>query len=513
MSARPFVGVGGTPRALAPGVELSEVVAPNPLWASNGLAFGPDGRLWIAQFLGGTVSAFDVDTGELEPVLGPGGPLTAPDDLAFADDGSCLVVDLPPGLVWRRAPDGTLAVLADGIIAPDGIATWRGRLFVNELAPDGRLLEILAEGRWRELAGGLALGNAMAVGPDGRLVYPHLMGGEVWAVDPDGGSPERLLEGLDRPVAVRFDTAGRMLVLSNADGSVLVDGAERVGTGVVGADNLAVGPDGTWWITGAFTGGLVALHPDGARRQVLPPGLCGPFGLASPDGRLVAADHHTLAELVDGAVRAHEVGVHGLRGLAAVGSELVATTEAGEVRCGSVGGRWGRRAAGLDRPCGLVAAGGEVLVAESGSGRVVRVGHAGEVDPVVSGLGQPTDLAVTDGEVWVSDAGRGQVLRASDGLVAAAGLARPEGLVAHRGALYVVEAAAGRLTRVDPRTRTTRPVVGDLPLASLPAHVPAHGSGTGAMAQRPAPYAALTVHDDGLVVGLTGTGGALRARE
>ncbi|MCD2185603.1 hypothetical protein [Actinomycetospora soli] len=522
MTARPFVGVGGTPEPLAPGVVLSELVPPNPLHASNGLAFGPDGRLWIAQFLGGTVSALDLTTGELDPVLGPGGPLTAPDDLAFADDGSCYVVDLPPGLVWRRAPDGALSVVADGILAPDGIATWRGRLFVNELAPRGRLLEVLPEGRWRGMADGLALGNAMAVGPDGRLAYPHLLGGEVWAVDLDGGEPECLLDGLDRPVAVRFDDAGRMLVLSNADGSVLVvgdaaertstrpDGRERVGTGVVGADNLAVGPDGTWYVTGAFTGGLVALCPDGSRRQVLPPGLCGPFGLASCGGRVVAADHHTLAAIDDGAVDAHEVGVHGLRGIAALGPELVATTEGGEVRSGRLGARWGRRASGLDRPCGPVAAGGEVLVAESGSGRVVRVGHAGEVDPVASGLDRPVDLAVADGEVWVSDAGRGQVVRVSDGLVAAAGLARPEGLVAHGGDLYVLEAAAGRLTRVDPRTRSARPVVGNLPLATLPAHVPAHGSGTGSIAQRPAPYAALTVHDGALVVGLTGTGGVLR---
>ncbi len=508
--SRPFVGVGGTPQPLVPDVVLTELVPPNPLWASNGLAFGPDGRLWIAQFLGGTVSALDLDTGVLEPVLGPDGPLTAPDDLAFADDGSCFVVDLPPGLVWRRAVDGTLTLVADGIVAPDGIATHRGRLFVNELAPGGRLLEILPDGGWRELASGLALGNAMAVGPDGRLVYPHLMGGEVWAVDLDGGTPERLLDGLDRPVAVRFDGAGRMLVLSNADGSVLVDGSSVVETGVAGADNLAVGPDGTWYVTGAFTGGLVARAPDGSRRQVLPPGLCGPFGLASADGQLVVADHHTLAEVVDGVPRARARGGHGLRGLAASGSDLLATTEAGEVRRGVLGGRWHRVAAGLDRPCGLVAAGGEVLVAESGADRVTRVGRVGEVCPVSSGFERPVDLAVGDGEVWVTDAGRGQVVRLHDGAVVAAGLARPEGLAAHDGALYVVEAAAGRLTRVDPRARTSTPVVGNLPSATLPAHVPPTGSGTGAIAQRPTPYAALTVHDDGLVVGLTGTGGLLR---
>ena len=45
------------------------------------------------------------------------------------------------------------------------------------------------------MAEGLALGNAMAVGPDGRLVYPHLYGGEVWAVDLDGGAPYPIITG------------------------------------------------------------------------------------------------------------------------------------------------------------------------------------------------------------------------------------------------------------------------------------------------------------------------------
>ncbi|MDL5158540.1 hypothetical protein [Actinomycetospora termitidis] len=234
----------------------------------------------------------------------------------------------------------------------------------------------------------------------------------------------------------------------------------------------------------------------------------GPFGLASVGGRLLAADHHTLATLVDGGVHAAEVGVHGLRGLAVVADELATTTESGEAVVGTPDGAWRRVASGLDRPSGVLAACGELLVAESGAGRVVRIGRAAEVDPVVSDLDGPADLAEADGEVWVSDSARGQVVRLHDGAVVAAGLARPEGLVAHAGALFVVEAAAGRLTRVDPRSRSSTPVVGNLPLASLPPHAVE----TSTIAQRPAPYAGLTEHDGDLVVGLTGTGGALRAR-
>ncbi|WP_226351700.1 hypothetical protein [Pseudonocardia sp. ICBG601] len=90
----------------APGLRAEPLCPPNPLWASNGIVAGPDGRLWIAQFLGGTVSAFDPATGGLETVLGPDGPLTAPDDLVFGADGELFVVDLPAGWCGAGHPAG-----------------------------------------------------------------------------------------------------------------------------------------------------------------------------------------------------------------------------------------------------------------------------------------------------------------------------------------------------------------------------------------------------------------------
>ncbi|GAA4825982.1 SMP-30/gluconolactonase/LRE family protein [Actinomycetospora corticicola] len=502
--SRPSTGVRGAPCPLLPGVVPTELVPARPAWAAEALAVAPDGRLWAAHPLAGTVSVLDPATGDVEVVLGPEGPLTAPVALALAADGACFVVDGPPGLVWRCSPGGTTCLVADGLLAPGGIAVLGGRLVVGETGPHGRLLEVLPDGGSREIAAGLDVGGTLGVSPDGRVLVPG-PAGAVRAVDPDGRA-ERLCDGLEDPVAARVDPAGRTLVLTG-DGAVHVDG-EVVPTGLTGADDLAIGPDGTWYVSGRGTGELVALAPDRSRRQVLPPGLSGPGGLAVLGGRLYAVDHQTLVEVVDGGFRLLGVGASTWRGLAAVGDELLATTVDGELHAMTPGVTSRRLVAGLERPAGLVAVAGEVLVAESGADRVVRAGRAGEVDPVASGFGRPTDLTTADGEVWVTDAERGQVVRLSDGLVVAAGLARPEGLVAHGAALYVVEAAAGRLTRVDPRTRTATPVVGNLPLASLPPHVPERGYAVGP--QRPAPYAALAVHDGGLVVGLTGTGSVLR---
>ncbi len=42
---------------------VQRLTAPNRLWGSNGVAFGPDGRLYVAQFLAGQISAVDLATG------------------------------------------------------------------------------------------------------------------------------------------------------------------------------------------------------------------------------------------------------------------------------------------------------------------------------------------------------------------------------------------------------------------------------------------------------------------
>lgn len=82
---------------------------PSPLWGSNGVAFGPDGRLYVAQFLAGQISAVDPATGDVDVVVPMDSPVQSPDDLAFGADGSMYIADLVPGRVWRRTPAGSTA--------------------------------------------------------------------------------------------------------------------------------------------------------------------------------------------------------------------------------------------------------------------------------------------------------------------------------------------------------------------------------------------------------------------
>ncbi|MDQ1017691.1 hypothetical protein QFZ43_004240 [Streptomyces afghaniensis] len=92
--------------------------SPNPLWGSNGVAFGPDGRLYVAQFLAGQISAVETGTGDVEVVVPPDGR-APPALVGLPGDGRRPRRGGRPG---GRHPAGTVprqasALFADGLPA------------------------------------------------------------------------------------------------------------------------------------------------------------------------------------------------------------------------------------------------------------------------------------------------------------------------------------------------------------------------------------------------------------
>ncbi|ASO20732.1 sugar lactone lactonase YvrE [Actinoalloteichus hoggarensis] len=217
-------------------------------------------------------------------IIPANGPVQSPDDLAFGPDGSMYLTDLVPGRVWRRDPGGAFTLVTDRVRVPNGIACVGERLFVNEMAVDGRLLEPfpLDGDEPRVLTGGPVVGNAMQLGPDGCLHYPHMLTGEVYRIGLDGGEPELVADRVHEPVAVRFDEGGRLIVLSRgAEGYVTVidlfgTGSRTiVASGVTGLDNAAFDGENRMFVSSYAGGGIAELHPDGRTRDVVPPGSTG----------------------------------------------------------------------------------------------------------------------------------------------------------------------------------------------------------------------------------------------
>ncbi|WP_249465287.1 hypothetical protein [Amycolatopsis thermalba] len=491
----------------------SRIVPPAPMRGSNGVAFGPDGRLYVAQFLSGLISAVDLASGETEVVVGPGSPVRSPDDLAFGADGSMYVTDLVPGRVWRRAPDGRYTLVSDDVALPNGIACAGNRLFVNEMRMGGRVLELFpGGGEPVVLADGLAMGNAMQLGPDGFLYYPHMATGEVFRVSPDGGPPELVASGVHEPVAVRFDRGGTLLVLSRgAAGIVTRIGADRrsiVETGIAGLDNAAFDDDNRMFVSSFAGGGIAEVHPDGRTRQIVPPGLAGPFGVAVDSGGTVfTGDHYRVTSVAATGVTMRELLVFS-HGIVADGSLLHVTSQYGDVRTYDPALRTARtRAAGLAQPMGLAAADGMLVVAESAAGRVVAIDADDELSVLAEGLARPVDVATAGGVWYASDETRGTVVRLPDAVPVAEGLDAPQGIAVRDQELFVVEAGARRLTAVGLGTGETRVAVADLAVLP-PAGEPlfAHG-----MPGLPGRFAGVAVAPDGaLYVAANGEGTVVR---
>lgn len=508
---------------------ISRLNPPNRLWGSNGIAFGPDGRLYVAQYLAGQISAVDVGTGDVDVVVPLDGPVQAPDDLAFGTDGSMYITDLTPGRVWRRDPGGGFALVQDGLQVPNGIACVGDRLFVNEVRQDGLLVELFPDGGEPVvLTDDLAFGNAMQLGPDGCLYYPHMRTGQVWRIPVDGGTPELVADGVHEPVAVRFDRGGVLTVLSRGVAGFvtridLATGSRTVvTTGVSGLDNAAFDEENRMYVSSFACGGVVEMHEDGRTREIVPHGFDGPYGITVDlGGTLYAADHFRLAGLApaDGKVVTRAYMGPLVHGVTAHDGLLHFTAQTGEVHTHDpVTEETRTRASGLDQPIGIaVAPDGSLLVAETGAGRVVRVDDADTVSVFASGLDQPTDVALdAQGDCYVSEERLGSVVRLADAgaVTVADGLDRPQGLAVRGDELFVVEVGLRQLRAVSLTTGESRVDAEDLAVGLPPGVVRAEPDPEISRFSRPREFAGLAVAPDGtLLVGANGEGSVWELRE
>ncbi|WP_092526344.1 hypothetical protein [Actinopolyspora saharensis] len=500
---------------------------PSPLRGANGIAFGPDGLLYVAQFLRGGISAVDTTSGAVEDVVPPGGPMRTPDDLVFDAHGNMYVTDVVPGRVWRRTPRGECAVVAEDLRNPNGVARLGERLFVSEMRAGGELLELFpGGGEPVRITGGLNYGNALQCGPDGWLYYPHMMTNQVWRISPDGGEPEVVTEDVVLPVAVRFDRAGQLLVLScGPEGAVTrVDPAtgrtSSFTTGVPGLDNAAFDADNRMFVSSFVQGSITCLDEDGRTSTVVPGGLNGPFGVtADRGGKVYLADHFSLGTLTDsGEVAPVEVVTGDLpsvvRNVVATGDLLQLVTATGELHAYNPGdGSSRRRARGLGAPTGIAAdSGGRVVLAIPETGRVLAVDEADEVTELAAGLKHPVGVALDgDGNCYVGEEHTGRVLRLADEpVVVAEGFGRPQGIAVSGGALFVLEVERGRLVRCCPATGASR-TAQELDVGSLSGVDSAESGGRPAASDRPRPFADLAVAPDGsLLIATDGLVGVLR---
>lgn len=469
-----------SPRA-APGWSVQTLVRPAALAGANGMRWGPDGELYVAQAFGSQVSAVNVQTGASRIVSAADGPIIAPDDLAFDSHGNLFVTEVMSARVSAIRTNGTVDVIAADVPVANGVSVHGDRIFMSEFNPEGRIWELYADGAApRLIASGLMMPNALCLGPDGMLYFPLVPLGEVWRVAVEGGPPERVIGGLDIPTAVKFDSQGRLFTVESGSGAIsLIDVAAgtksefaRVAYGI---DNFAFAPDGRMFVSHFTDGEVVEISPDGRQRVAVAGGMTGPFGLAAaPDGGLVAADGMSLASVDKaGAVsRPAMLLQHGfpgyVRGVAmCADGHLIVTNSAGQCARYCPGAEADVLLDGLDCAMGvIVAANGEIVLCESGAGRVMAIGPDGTARVLASGLDRPIGIAeAPDGGFFVSEAGAGRVTHLKDGEQAEvlSGLAEPHGVAVSDGRAVVLDRGTGTLLRSAVNGDAPEVLASDLP--------------------------------------------------
>ncbi len=511
------------------GWSLERITPASKLYGANGLRGGPDGRLYVAQVAGSTISALDLNSHELETISALGSEVVAPDDVAFDGHGNLFITEYYDGRVSVREANGKTRVLRDDVPGANGITVHNGRLFIDECRIGGRLLELdLHGGAPKVLLEGLMMPNACEVGPDGKLYFPVLGTNEIARVSPDGGAQEKVGgEGLGGPTAVKFDKQGRIVSTQTASGQVLridpqTGKSEVIAQLAPGIDNLAFVGDRLF--VSHFTGTIAEVLGDGKTRNVLEGGLSWPLDVAvTSDGNVYIADGHHMFVVPPGG-KLQVVGMFmtpgfpgNVRGLAAAAAgELLVSNANGQVsRYRPAAGENEVLAEGLDQVYGVaLAPNGAAVVAEQGTGRVLSI-KAGNTEVLATGLKKPVGVAVgSDGAVFVSELGRVVKLRGGSTETVLDGLQQPQGLAVHDGKLFVVDAGAKTLTAVDLKTKSKTLIARELPVGAPPGVTPKPLVGIAPFTGPQGPLAGVSVAADGtLYVSADGEGSVLAIRK
>ncbi len=318
---------GGRLLELDPTGEKPPTVLADDLAMPNALAMGPDGALWFPQVLAGEIWRYDLERRNLERKFSD---LSTPTAVKFDRDGHLLTSEGGTGHLTRievaTGSRETLASVNPGIdnfaIADDG------RLFVSHFT-DGRVSEVTG-GTERVLSPSGLIGpfgldrladhslltaDALAVnqiGPGGeaRVIMSLLADLPAMAIDVANhdGDPLVLLgrgqvlrrrpDGRLESVAGHLDDAtsittaggqGAVVVERGSGRLLMLDGEGKTDVALDGLDRpvaVAIGPDGTFWVSRA--GGITGVR--NAEQVASIDGLADPHGIALTGGTVVVAE-------------------------------------------------------------------------------------------------------------------------------------------------------------------------------------------------------------------------------
>jgi sugar lactone lactonase YvrE len=418
------------------------------------------------------------------------------DDLEFGPEGQLAWTSILTGIVHARDAEGApTRVLVEGMPGANSIAySPDGRLFFAQVFQGDALWEIDPRGdRPPRLVldqpGGF---NGFDFGPDGYLYGPLWFRGSVVKINPDSGALSVVADGFHTPAAANFDSKGNLWVVDTARGEVLrVDTKSgeksivaRVKTGI---DNLAFDANDRLFISNFANNGIYEIATDsGESRTVIesPLSVAGGLALVESGGRetLFIADTFAFRKIdpnngstadVARMFAADNVLEYPDNVSASPDSLLLTGWFSGTVQRRHLDGGSAALLHGFAGPtAALELPDGRLLVAEMGSSSlVVASGEHGEHrETLLSGLALPIDLEwAAENSVYLVEATAGTIsrvdLETKQKSLLVENLLQPESLaILPDRRLVVAEVGRRRLVAIDTATGAQEVLAEELPI-------------------------------------------------
>ena len=476
------------------GFVVEQIVEGSGFHTVNGVAFGPDGRLFAASVAGESIFALDIGTGAIESIVGP--PAGEADDLAFSPGGDMIWTAFLEGVVRVRSVGGEIKDLASGLPGVNSIAFTRDgkRLFVGQVFMGDGVWEIDLAGIAppRLVASNTGGINACQFGPDGMIYGPSWDRGQVVRIHPETGETSILAEGFGKPGAVRFDSKDNLFVLDDLTGELFsLDEAEgrwskRLIVRLVSAtDNMVIGPNDLFYVSNMADNSIQEVDPNTGQSRFVVTGKLGfPRAIAvSPgaDGDLLhVADTGSYRVVNPRTKEVHDIAravATNLKFPSSVSvhrNRVLLTCEFfSAIQIFDLAGQFIQEISGLNMPGASIGCDdGSIIVTEPLAGRVLRL-QDGRRDVLAEGLQLPAGLAdAGDGTVYVSESTSGRLLRIGlenrNVTVVAENLGTIRAIATTMdGSVAVLDAIGGRLLLLEPATGVVNVVARGIPVGHL----------------------------------------------
>lgn len=480
------------PTVVDSGYKIEILVPGSYFHGIHGLTFDSEDKLYAGSVVGQSVYRVDTATGNVEVFIGP--PNGMADDLEFGPDGRIYYTSFLMGKLQAKGTDGEPTVLAEGLPGINSLAfNQEGRLFATQVFLGDALYEIDLSGNknTKKIAENLGGLNGFDFGPDGYLYGPLWFKKAIAKVDVNTGQVEVIADGFTVPTAANFDSKGNLIVVDTAAGEVIqVDVSSGKKTVIAkvdpSIDNLAINSKDQIFITNMAKNGVYEIMKDtGKSRTVVEGKLACAQGVAvSSDSKgdtLYLANSFSYLK-VDGStgdiisgILMHSAGKHlEYPNTVSVHGDSVLLTSwfTGTVQeIDRNTDETKRMPHGFKVPChAILMENGSIIVAEVGTGSLVKTTDQEGKERVVvaKDLAVPIYLAPAGhNAVYVTEAMAGIIshidLSTGEKKVIASGLNGPEGIaVLSDGKLVVVEAGTKQLSKIDPTSGSSTPLVTNL---------------------------------------------------